>query len=104
MTLYSENGDLRAPWWWKRVENGCIFLFTGAIPIVGLIEGMNSVLKQNLTMVVFPLIVLTIKSIGMVLDPNARPTNQSEEKELKHAVQELENKWTGDRADKKSTE
>lgn len=103
MTFYSEDGNLKAPWWWKRAESSSIFLFTGAIPIIGLIEGINPTLKQNLTMVVFPLIVLTVKSIGMILDPGAKPINQGEKQELKEAVDQLETKWIGDRADKKST-
>lgn len=86
------------PWWWKKAENASIFLFTGAIPIVGLIEGMDPVLKQNLTLVVLPLIVLLVKAFGMFVEPSIQPTSREEKKELKDTVQKLEDKWTGDRA------
>lgn len=86
------------PWWWKGAENASIFLFTGAIPLVGLVEGMGPVLKQNLTLVVFPLMVLLVKSFGMLVEPSIHPTSREEKKELTKTVQELEDKWTGDRA------
>jgi hypothetical protein len=99
------NGEIVLPWWWKRAENSSIFLFTGAIPIVGLIEGMDPVLQRNLTLVVLPLIVLCVKAFGMFVDPAAKPTTQEEKRELAATVQKLEEKWTGDRAEtKKQTE
>lgn len=86
------------PWWWKSAENASIFLLTGAIPIIGLIEGMDPVLQRNLTLVVFPLMILCMKSFGMFVDPAARPMNPEEKKELTRTVHKLEEKWTGDRA------
>lgn len=86
------------PWWWKRAENASIFLFTGAIPIVGLVEGIDPVLKQNVTLVVLPMIVLLVKAFGMFVEPSIQPNSREEKKELKDTVQKLEDKWTGERA------
>lgn len=86
------------PWWWKRAENASMFLFTGAIPIIGLIEGMGPTLKQNLTLVVLPLMILLVKAFGMFVEPALQPTSREEKREFKETVQKLEDKWTGDRA------
>jgi hypothetical protein len=87
-----------APWWWKRAETASIFLFTSAIPILSLIEGMNETVRLNLTQVFLPLIILGIKTAGMVMgDSVAKPVNTEQKQELRAAETELQQKWTDEK-------
>jgi len=101
MKLSFSNAQINAPWWWKRLETAAIFFFTGMIPIVSLIQGISPVLKDNLTIVILPLLVLAVKTIGIMLgDTTAHPENQQEKKELQQAGKELQQKWEQERENK----
>lgn len=87
-----------APWWWKRAETASIFLFTGAIPIVSLIQGIDPVWRDNLATVFLPLAVLLIKTASIVMgDSAARPVNPEQKQELRQVESELQQKWTDEK-------
>jgi hypothetical protein len=87
------NGPI-APWWWKRAESAGIMFFTGAIPIVSLVQGIDPVIRDNLTNVFLPLSTLLVKTMGMWMgDSAATPTNSEQKQELRQAEQALQQKW-----------
>ena len=56
-----------APLWFRRLETALVFLFMGAIPIIGTVRGIPEEIKNDLTLVVLPGLVLVTKTIGIFL-------------------------------------
>lgn len=59
-----------APLWFRRLETAVVFLLMGAIPIVGTTKSIATDLRDELSLVILPSIVLIIKTIGIFLGEN----------------------------------
>ncbi len=62
-----KNFNKPAPLWFRRLETALLFLFMGAIPIIGMVRGIPENLKSDLTLVVLPTLVLVTKTVGIFL-------------------------------------
>jgi len=63
----SNNMNRPAPLWFRRLETALVFLFMGLIPIIGLTKSIPVDLRDDLSLVVLPGLVLLTKSIGIFL-------------------------------------
>jgi len=61
------NFNKPAPLWFRRLETALVFLFMGAIPLIGMSKALTPVLRDDLTYVVLPGLVLLTKCVGIIL-------------------------------------
>lgn len=66
-TFSSKNMNTSAPLWFRRLETALIFLIMGAIPLIGMTKSISVEIRDDITYVILPAIVLLIKSIGILL-------------------------------------
>lgn len=69
------NTNLNAPWWWKRLESGLIYLLTGLIPLTGLSQTLSKAATHDITLIYLPGAILLVKSVGIFFmgEPNPKP-------------------------------
>lgn len=68
------NMDKNAPWWWKRLESGLIFMFTGLIPLIGLSAALPTELKNDIAMVWLPGAIVSLKTLGIMMGDSIEQT------------------------------
>lgn len=61
----TENINKPAPLWFRRLETALIFLFMGAIPLVGLSKSIPETLRDDISLVILPGLVLLVRAIGI---------------------------------------
>lgn len=62
-----ENVNKPAPLWFRRLETALVFLFMGAIPLIGLTKSIPAPLRDDIALVMLPGLVLFTKSVGIFL-------------------------------------
>jgi len=63
----SNNMNKPAPLWFRRLETALVFLFMGMIPLIGMTKSIPASLREDLSLVLFPGLVLLVKAIGIFL-------------------------------------
>lgn len=63
----SDNMNKPAPLWFRRLETALIFLFMGAIPLISLTKSVPPSLRDDISLVLLPGLVLLTKSVGVFL-------------------------------------
>jgi hypothetical protein len=65
-----------APLWFRRLETALVFLFMGAIPLIGLTKSIPESLRDDISLVLIPGLALLVKAIGIFLgEPIVEPKN-----------------------------
>lgn len=67
MANITENFNKPAPLWFRRLETALIFLFLGLIPLIGMTKSIPEDLRNDLSLVVLPGLILLVKSIGILI-------------------------------------
>lgn len=73
----ANNFNKPAPLWFRRLETALIFLFMGAIPLVGLTQSIPVNVRNDISLVLLPGLVLLTKSVGIIL---GEPTPEGDKK------------------------
>lgn len=63
----ANNMNKPAPLWFRRLETALVFLLMGAIPLVGLSKSIPVALRDDISLVLLPGLVLLVKSVGIFL-------------------------------------
>lgn len=66
----SDNMNKAAPLWFRRLETALVFLFMGMIPLIGMTKSISAPLREDISLVLLPGLVLVVKSIGIFLGEN----------------------------------
>lgn len=79
-TISTGNTTKSAPLWFRRLETALMFLFMGAIPLVGLTKSIPETLRDDISLVILPGLVLLVRSVGIFLGetPPSEKTTKDE--------------------------